>query len=444
MTEPEPTPAANVPDADLTPTPVDCAPVDSAPVDSKAVESAADEMSVHAASEDPGFGTPSSEITDSDSDSDQVAPPDAALAAGDEGRRFRVFAELAHPFTWGFLAAVGALVAFSLSGALSSLSTVLVWIGAALFIALALDPMVRWLERHRMSRGMSIAVVFFGFAVAFGGLLALVIPQAIVQIGEFAKAVPGYVTSLQNAEWFKSAIAATGQQHLYDDLLNQARSWLSDPANLLALGGGALSVGTGVINGLWGAFIVVVLTLYFLASLSSIQAGIVRITPAYGRERMTGFIERTAAAVGSYVSGMGILAIINAVFAFIVLTVMGVPFASLLAVLALAITMIPMVGSLLFLILATAVSLFTSFWAGLVFAVAYSIYMQIEAYVLTPRIMNKAVNIPGSFVLIGAMVGATLLGLLGALVAVPVTATLLMILYEVFLPRQDAKTVRAK
>jgi len=349
---------------------------------------------------------------------------------------------LGHPFAWGFLAAVGALVAVSLSGALAALSTVLVWIGAALFIALALDPMVRWLERHRMSRGVSITTVFVGFILLLGGLLALVTPQAVVQIGQFAAAVPDYVASLQNADWFKSAIAATGQQNLYDSVLNQARTWFSNPANLLALGGGALSVGTGVVNGLWGAFIVMVLTLYFLASLSSIQSGIVRITPAYGREQMAGFVKRITEAVGSYVSGMAILAIINAAFAFIVLSLLGVPFAALLAALALAITMIPMVGSLLFLILATAVSLFTSFWAGLIFAVVYLVYQQVEAYVLTPRIMSKAVSIPGPFVVIGAMVGATLLGLLGALVAVPVTASLLMIMSEVFLPRQDAKTVR--
>jgi predicted PurR-regulated permease PerM len=381
--------------------------------------------------------TQSADVPDSADVSDSPAPPTAKAR-----RPLHVLADLGHPFAWGFLAAVGALVAVSLSGALAALSTVLVWIGAALFIALALDPMVRWLERHRMSRGVSITTVFVGFILLLGGLLALVTPQAVVQIGQFAAAVPDYVASLQNADWFKSAIAATGQQNLYDSVLNQARTWFSNPANLLALGGGALSVGTGVVNGLWGAFIVMVLTLYFLASLSSIQSGIVRITPAYGREQMAGFVKRITEAVGSYVSGMAILAIINAAFAFIVLSLLGVPFAALLAALALAITMIPMVGSLLFLILATAVSLFTSFWAGLIFAVVYLVYQQVEAYVLTPRIMSKAVSIPGPFVVIGAMVGATLLGLLGALVAVPVTASLLMIMSEVFLPRQDAKTVR--
>ena len=139
---------------------------------------------------------------------------------------------------------------------------------------------------------------------------------------------------------------------------------------------------------------------------------------------------------------MAILAFFNAVFSFILLTVLGVPFAALLAFLALLITMIPMVGPALFWILATSVSLFHSWWIGLIFAAVYFAYMQVEAYVMTPRVMTKAVDIPGSLVLIGAMVGGTLLGLLGALVAVPVTASLLMIVNKVYVPRQDEKLVR--
>jgi predicted PurR-regulated permease PerM len=356
------------------------------------------------------------------------------------GRRLHVLADLSHPFSWGFVATVGGLIAIALGGALVSLSTVLVWIGAALFIALALDPLVRWLERHRMSRGLSIAVVFFTFALLLGGLLALVIPRAVVQISEFAASVPGYITSLQQAEWFQALLASTGQESWYQTLLTQAQTWLSNPANLLTIGGGALSVGTGVVNGISGSLIVMVLTLYFLASLRMMKDAAVRMAPAYARDQMSGFTDRITEAVGGYVSGMGILAICNAVFSFILLSILGVPFASLLAVAALAITMIPMVGPVIFWLLASTVTLFTSVWAGLIFAGVYFAYMQVEAYVMTPRVMTKAVDIPGSLVLIGAMVGGTLLGLLGALVAVPVTASLLMVVQEVFLPKQDAKT----
>lgn len=372
------------------------------------------------------------------------APTTADIAASKvvrRARRGRIAVDLGHPFAWGFTATVGALVAVSLGGAVASLSTVLVSIGAALFIALALDPLVRWLERHRMSRGLSIAVVFVAFALIIGGILALVVPTAVVQISQFASAVPGYITDIQNAEWFKNLVATTGQSDIYQTLLNQARSWLSNPANLLAIGGGALAVGTGVVNAVSGTLIVLVLTLYFLASLRTMRDAVTRLAPAHARPQIVEITDQVTESVGGYVSGMAILATCNAVFAFILLSILGVPFAALLAFLALLVTMIPMVGSVLFWILATSVTMFTSWWAALIFALVYFAYMQVEAYVMTPRVMTKAVDIPGSLVLIGAMVGGTLLGLLGALVAVPVTASLLMIVNTVFVPRQDAKLV---
>ncbi len=351
----------------------------------------------------------------------------------------RIVIDLGHPFVWGFTATVGALIALSLAGAISSLSTVLVSIGVALFVALALDPLVRWLEGHGMGRGLSIAVVFAAFALILGGVLALVVPTAVVQITQFARAVPGYITDIQKADWFKSLVALTGSSDVYANVLTQAQAWLSDPANLLAIGGGALAVGTGLVNALSGTLIVLVLTLYFLASLRTMKSALERLAPAHARPQLAEITDQITESVGGYVAGMAILAFCNAVFAFILMTILGVPFAALLAFLALLITMIPLVGPVLFWLLAIVVILFTSPLSALIFAAVYFAYMQVEAYVMTPKVMNKAVDIPGSLVLIGAMVGGTLLGLLGALVAVPVTASLMMIVNTVFIPRQDAK-----
>ena len=366
------------------------------------------------------------------------APVTAPQAASRAPHR-RLVIDLGHPVVWGFTATVGALIAVSLAGAISSLSTVLVSIGVALFVALALDPLVRWLEGHGMGRGLSIAVVFAAFALMFGGVIALVVPTAIVQITQFARAVPGYISGLQNSDWFKNLVALTGSSDVYANVLSQAQAWLSDPANLLAIGGGALAVGTGVVNAVSGTLIVLVLTLYFLASLRTMTSALGRLAPAHARPQLAEITEQITDSVGGYVSGMAILAFSNAVFAFILMLILGVPFAALLAFLALLITLIPMVGPVLFWLLATTVILFTSPLSALIFAAVYFAYMQVEAYVMTPKVMNKAVDIPGSLVLIGAMVGATLLGLLGALVAVPVTASLLMIVNRVYIPRQDAK-----
>ncbi|HEY3407242.1 MAG TPA: AI-2E family transporter [Propionicimonas sp.] len=385
--------------------------------------------------------SPADEATAPAAASPTIATPAPAVepAAAQRAPLRRIMIDLGHPFGWGFTATVGALVALSLAGAISSLSTVLVSIGVALFVALALDPLVRWLETHGMGRGLSIGVVFAGFAVILGGVLALVVPTAVVQITAFAKAVPGYISDMQNADWFKNLVALSGSSDMFSNILSQAQAWLSDPANLLAIGGGALAVGTGLVNAISGTLIVLVLTLYFLASLRSMTSALERLAPAHARPQLAEITEQITESVGGYVSGMAILAFCNAVFAFILMLILNVPFAALLAFLALLITMIPMVGPVLFWLLATGVIVFTSPISALIFAAVYFAYMQVEAYVMTPKVMNKAVDIPGSLVLIGAMVGGTLLGLLGALVAVPVTASLLMIVNTVFIPRQDAK-----
>ena len=383
---------------------------------------------------------PAEQVTVSAGDSAPAAAPVPVVAATTAHRapHRRLMIDLGHPFGWGFTATVGALVALSLAGAISALSTVLVSIGVALFVALALDPLVRWLESHGMGRGISIGVVFAAFALIIAGVVALVVPTAVVQITAFAQAVPGYVANIQNADWFKNLVALSGSSEMFANLLAQAQAWLSDPANLLAIGGGALAVGTGVVNAISGTLIVLVLTLYFLASLRSMTSALERLAPAHARPQLAEITEQITESVGGYVSGMAILAFCNAVFAFILMLILNVPFAALLAFLALLITMIPMVGPVLFWLLATGVIVFTSPISALIFAAVYFAYMQVEAYVMTPKVMNKAVDIPGSLVLIGALVGGTLLGLLGALVAVPVTASLLMIVNKVFIPRQDA------
>jgi len=351
----------------------------------------------------------------------------------------RVIAHLGQPFSFGLIATLGVLTALGLGSMAASLSTIWIYIGVALFMAMALDPLVGWLEKRHMSRGLSITVVFVGFAVVFGGLLAIVIPMAVGQVVAFAQSVPGWITSVQQAEWFQNLLAGTGSQTAVVDALDQVRSYLSNPSNLLAIGGGALAVGSGIMSGITGGMFILILTLYFIASLRGMKTAMYRLAPAYARTKVAEITDHITSSVGAYISGMFILAVCNAVFSFILLSVLGVRFAALLAVLALFITMIPMIGSVTFWLIALSVCLFQSWWVGLVFGLVYFAYMQVEAYVMTPRVMSKQVEIPGSLVIISALVGGTLLGLLGALIAVPVTASLLMIVQKLFIPRQDAK-----
>ena len=153
---------------------------------------------------------------------------------------------------------------------------------------------------------------------------------------------------------------------------------------------------------------------------------------------MIDITEQVTKSVGGYVNGMVVLALINATLGFIMMTVVGVPFAGLVAVGVFMLALIPLIGSVLATVLVTAIALFNSPVTALVAAIYYLIYMQLESYLLTPRIMNRVVSVPGSLVVIGALAGGTLLGLLGALIAIPVTAAVLMIIKQVWVPRQNA------
>lgn len=221
------------------------------------------------------------------------------------------------------------------------------------------------------------------------------------------------------------------------------QKFLSDPTRIAQIGGGALQIGTGIATGIAtgisGGLIVLVLTLYFLATLPSMKSGLLRLAPARDRRSVDRITEQITESVGGYVMGMVGLAFINAVIVFVLYLVLGLPFPPLMATVAFLITLIPLVGSVLFWIIGTGIALFSSPVMALIFAAVYVVYMQVEAYVITPRVMSKAIAIPGSLVVIGALVGGTLLGLLGALIAVPVTASILIIIKQVWIPRQDAR-----
>ena len=200
---------------------------------------------------------------------------------------------------------------------------------------------------------------------------------------------------------------------------------------------GALALGIGLVSFITGAIIVIALTLYFLASLSDMKNALYALAPARNRPRLADMTERVTASVGSSIIGSVILAGLNAGTVFVLHWVIDLPFAALMAAIAFVITLIPLFGSVIFLVVGSVVALFTSPTQALIFAIAYLIYIQIESYILSPRIMNKAISIPGVLVLIGAMVGGTLLGVLGVLLALPTMAMILLIIREVWVPKQD-------
>ena len=341
------------------------------------------------------------------------------------------------PFVFGFLVTLGGLGAIVIGLALSNLSTVLIYIALALFGALGLDPAVRFLERRGLSRVISVVITILALIVVFALVLWMIVPVVIDQIVSFVNSVPGMIKDFTQSDVYATLDAQFGDQ--FQDLVAQVQSFLTDFGNLATIGGGALAVGASIATSISGAIVVLVLTLYFLASLPSMKQGLLRLAPARDRARAADITDQITDSVGGYVMGMVVLAFCNATLAFLLYLFLGLPFPPLMAAIAFCITLIPLVGSVLFWILGTCLALFTNPIAALVFAAIYLVYMQIEAYVITPRVMNKAVSVPGSLVVIGALAGGTLLGLLGALVAVPVTASILIIIKQVLVPKQDAR-----
>lgn len=379
-------------------------------------------------------------MTEGTPDSAPAAPADETAVPPDpqpQRSSNSFWARLESPFGLGFLLTLGGLAALLLGIAISNIATVLIYIALAMFAALGLDPVLKWLERHKVPRVWGIVIVFFILLVVGAGLLWLVVPTLVTQVTQFVTSLPSTITAFMSSDFYHWLEGIFGEG--LTDLIDDIQKFLTNPANIAAISGGLLKVGVGIATAISGLLIVVVLTLYFVASLPSIKESLVRFAPARNRPKVHSMTDEITDSIGAYLMGMVVLAFFNSIVAFLLHLILGLPYPLLMGVLAFTITIIPLVGPVLYWIFATTLALFTSPLSALIFGIAYLIYIQIEAYVITPRVMSKAISIPGSLVVIGALIGGTLLGLLGALIAVPVTASILLIIKQVFIPKQDAK-----
>lgn len=363
--------------------------------------------------------------------------PDVAIQTGGGAPGFSISA-----YRIGLVGGLGVLTALLIGGIVSQLSTVLIYIGVALFLALGLDPLVTWLEK-RMPRALAILLVVVAVLAVFTGLLFAVIPVLITQGTNLINDLPKLEKDLTNSGIIEGLQSALGSTFSIEDGISGAIKFVSDPKNLLAIGGGIAAVGAGVASGVTGATIVLILTLYFLASLRSMKGITYRFVPAYRRVNFAQITEEITGAVGRYVVGQVSLALINGILSLIFLSIIGAPLPFLLAVIAFLGSLIPLVGTLTASIINTLICLFVSPVTALIAGIYYLVYMQVEAYVLSPRIMSRAVAVPGAIVVIAAVGGGAIGGILGALVAIPVAASAIIIVQKVVFPLQDAKETPA-
>ena len=350
--------------------------------------------------------------------------------------------KIQNPFRLGLFGGLGVLLAVAIGATVGSLATILTYIGAALFLALGLDPLVTWLEKHKFPRPLAIVTVLVAVLGVFVGLVFAIIPVITEQVNKAIKAVPGLINGFSDGTIRDNVQDAFPWLNV-DDMLTGVQDWFAT-LDLTSIGGGVLTVGIGIATGVTGAIVVLILTIYFVASLTNLKRGLYQLVPASKRPTFIDLAEQVAAAVGRYVIGQGSLALVNGILSFIFLTLIfpafGLPvsYSALLAFIAFLGSLIPLVGTVSGSVVITLLVLvFNGPPSVIAVGIYYLVYMQVEAYFLNPRIMAQAVKVPGAIVVIAALAGGTLLGILGALIAIPVAAAILLIINQVVVPRQN-------
>lgn len=354
--------------------------------------------------------------------------------------------KIQNAFRLGLVGTLGVGVGVLILYSVASLSTIIAYVGAALFLALGLEPAVVWLERRRLPRWAAIVIVIAGVAAVAAALVLAVVPIIVDQVAQLVDELPGIFSRFSSTSDFLDALQEQFPlievRAVYEYVSGAIVDFVSNPDKVSELAGGVWQVALAIGGGVFAVVVVVILTLYFTASMNAMKRGVYQLVPASRRARFADLTEQITESVGRYVIGQASLAAINGVLSFIFLSAIRAPFPAVLAFLAFVLSLIPLVGTLTGSVIIVLVCLLPGLGSPLTALVAgiyYLVYMQVEAYVLSPRIMNRAVKVPGALVVVAALAGGALLGILGALIAIPVAASLLLIIKQVVIPRQNER-----
>lgn len=340
----------------------------------------------------------------------------------------------AHPFYFGFFATTGALTALVLMRSLAAASQIFVLIIIALFLAMGLNPAVEALRRRGLSRTSAVTAIF-ALVIIFVSFFAwLVVPPVVSQGAELINRAPELLNELkQNA-----TIASLNDRYgLIDTLQAKLKEITGDGTLLISAFGGVVGVGKSVLSGTFSSLTILVLSLYFLISLPSVIGLGLRLVPATRRDRVSRLTNAIITRIGAFVGSQIVIAILAGAFTLILAAALGMPSPFALGMLIFVCGLIPLVGHFIGCTIFTIVALTQSILVGLIAFLGYVLYVQIENYIITPRIMRKSLAVPGAVTIIAALLGSSLLGLVGALLAVPIAAAIILILDEVVFPQAD-------
>ena len=337
------------------------------------------------------------------------------------------------PFYVGFVGATGALVSFWLLTHIEAVGSTLILIVVALFLAAGLDPAVSFFERRGVRRSYAVLLVIICVLIAVLLFLVAIVPVITDQVKSITDQAP---------QWFDRLQHNRQVQDLDDeyDVIDKARDYVTGGDFVGTLFGGALGIGLAVLGALFNAFIILVLTLYFLSSLDTTKNALYRLAPASRRDRVTRLGNRIIESVGGYVSGAFIVAMCAGISSVVFLFAVGLgEYAVALAFVVAVLDVIPMIGATIGAVVVIAIGFAEDPKIGIACVIFYVIYQQVENYIIYPRVMSKSVDVPGAVTVIAALVGAALLGVVGALLAIPTAAAILMLTREVFVRRQDQR-----
>lgn len=338
-------------------------------------------------------------------------------------------------FKFGLLGGLGVLAALVIGGAISNLATIITYVAAALFIALGLDPVIKWFGKRGLSRPISTTIVT---ALLLGTITAVVwgiAPTLASQASHLIQMAPTAIDTISKLDLIVRIDAQFNGA--VKNALDGAAAYLGDSSNWPTMLGGVVQVGINIFNGFFGGLIILILSIYFMASLQNFKAWIYSFVPQSRRAKFKDIAEQISESIGRYVMGQVVIGFIASVLGYIFMSIMQVPYAIVLSFIAFLLGLIPLVGTITAAIIIIVVALSVSPTTALIAAIYYLVYMQIESYLISPRIMNKAVSVPGSVVVIAALAGGTVLGVLGALIAIPVAASFILITRQIIFPRQD-------
>lgn len=333
------------------------------------------------------------------------------------------------PFFVGFTGALGVALAYLAYQAFVSAQSALTLVLVSAFLAIGLNPSVTRLVRLGLSRGLAVAAVALTTLLVLAGILYLLVPPVVEQTTNAVEGLPGFLAGLQD----NRLVSDLNERF---NLLDRAQDAVSGSTAVNALGG-VLGGLTLVLSSVFNVLIVIILTVYFLSSFERLQVGALRLVPASRRERAGRLGEEMLSRVGGYLAGAVIIAAIAGFTSLAFMLVTGIPFPFALALVVAILDLIPQIGATLGAVVVCIVAFFVSipvFVAAVVFFVAYQ---QFENYVIYPKTMQRTVHVSDLAGVVSVLLGAALLGVLGALLAIPVCAAVQLLVREVFIPRQD-------